>query len=70
MNKKSTPSLLASGAITEDEWNTRVDLAACYRLMAHFSMDDLIYNHISARVPGPEEHFIGRYFASIFGNMV
>lgn len=41
-----------------DEWQARVDLAACYRLIAHFGMDDLIYTHISARIPGPEEHFL------------
>ena len=50
MNKKST-NLFERGKITEEEWNTRIDLAACYRLMKHFEMDDLIYNHISARVP-------------------
>ena len=33
------------------EWETRVDLAACYRLVHHYGMDDLVYNHISARVP-------------------
>ncbi|MDH2237234.1 class II aldolase/adducin family protein [Pigmentiphaga sp. GD03639] len=42
----------------EAEWATRVDLAACYRLVAHFRMDDLIYNHISARVPGAHGHFL------------
>ena len=36
----------------------RVDLAACYRLIAHYDMDDLFATHISARVPGPEEHFL------------
>ena len=34
------------------EWQTRVDLAACYRLTAHFGFDDVIWNHISARLPG------------------
>ena len=36
----------------------RVDLAACYRLVHHYGMDDLVYNHISARVPGEEGHFL------------
>ena len=36
----------------------RVDLAACYRLIAHYDMDDLFATHISARVPGPQEHFL------------
>lgn len=41
-----------------EEWDTRVSLAACYRLFAHFRMTDLIYNHISARVPGHEGQFL------------
>ena len=35
-----------------EEWDTRVQLAACYRLVSHFGMSDLIYNHITARIPG------------------
>ena len=44
--------------VSREEWQTRVDLAACYRLVHHFGMDDLVYNHISARVPGEEGHFL------------
>jgi ribulose-5-phosphate 4-epimerase/fuculose-1-phosphate aldolase len=44
--------------VSREEWDTRVDLAACYRLVHHFAMDDLVYNHISARVPGEEGHFL------------
>ncbi len=40
------------------EWATRVELAACYRLAAHFGMTDLIYTHITARVPGEEGRFL------------
>ena len=43
---------------TGEEWQLRRDLAACYRLIAHFRMTDLIFNHISARVPGTEGHFL------------
>lgn len=43
---------------SSEEWQTRVDLAACYRLVAHFGMDDSIYTHISARVPGRHDHFL------------
>ncbi len=43
---------------TAEEWDARVNLAACYRLAAHYRMTDLIYTHISARVPGPEHHFL------------
>ena len=38
--------------ISDAEWAVRVDLAACYRLIALFGMSDLIYNHITARIPG------------------
>jgi ribulose-5-phosphate 4-epimerase/fuculose-1-phosphate aldolase len=44
--------------VSREEWETRVNLAACYRLVHHFGMDDLVYNHISARVPGEEGHFL------------
>jgi ribulose-5-phosphate 4-epimerase/fuculose-1-phosphate aldolase len=40
------------------EWALRVDLAAAYRLIAHFGWDDLVFTHISARIPGPEHHFL------------
>jgi len=50
------PSLRAR--VSEAEWALRVDLAACYRLVAHYGMSDLVYNHISARVPGEEEQFL------------
>src|SRR3989440_9809224 len=44
--------------VSREEWATRVDLAACYRLVHHYGMDDLVYNHISARVPGEEGPFL------------
>ncbi|WP_454737949.1 class II aldolase/adducin family protein [Cupriavidus necator] len=40
------------------EWQTRVDLAACYRLVALYGMSDLIYNHITARIPGTPDHLL------------
>jgi len=46
------------GKVSAQEWQARVDLAACYRLVAHFGMNDLIYNHATARVPGEEGHFL------------
>jgi ribulose-5-phosphate 4-epimerase/fuculose-1-phosphate aldolase len=46
------------GRVSNEEWQARVDLAACYRLVHHYRMDDLVYNHISARVPGEEGHFL------------
>jgi len=44
--------------VSPEEWQIRVDLAAAYRLVAHFGWDDLIFTHLSARVPGPEHHFL------------
>jgi len=52
--------------VSDAEWQTRVDLAACYRLVAHFRMTDLIYTHISARVPGPEHHFLINAYGLMF----
>lgn len=43
---------------TVSEWETRVNLAACYRLIALFGMSDLIYNHITARIPGTPDHLL------------
>ena len=44
--------------VSEAEWQARVDLAALYRLVALHGWDDMIFTHISARVPGPEHHFL------------
>ena len=44
--------------VTPEEWEQRVALAAAYRLVAHFRWDDLVFTHLSARVPGPEHHFL------------
>src|SRR5579863_9857377 len=41
-----------------DEWEARVDLAAVYRLVAHYGWDDVIYNHSSMRVPGEPRNFL------------
>ncbi|WP_313389782.1 class II aldolase/adducin family protein [Achromobacter aegrifaciens] len=45
-------------AMSPAESDTRIQLAACYRLVSHFGMSDLIYNHITARIPGPEGHLL------------
>jgi ribulose-5-phosphate 4-epimerase/fuculose-1-phosphate aldolase len=52
----TTPDMKSK--VSEVEWRLRVDLAACYRLVAHYHWDDLIFTHISARLPGPEHHFL------------
>jgi ribulose-5-phosphate 4-epimerase/fuculose-1-phosphate aldolase len=46
------------GKVGPAEWEARVDCACAYRLVRHFGMDDLIYNHISARIPGTEEFLL------------
>ena len=47
--------------VSAAEWEARVDCACAYRLVRHFGMDDLIYNHISARVPGTEEFLLNPF---------
>ncbi|HYG56378.1 MAG TPA: class II aldolase/adducin family protein, partial [Burkholderiales bacterium] len=44
--------------VSPEEWQTRVDCACAYRLVRHYGMDDMIYNHISARIPGTEEFLL------------
>src|SRR3974390_93639 len=45
-------------SVSAQEWDTRVNLAACYRLVALYGMTDLVYNHITARVPGSADHVL------------
>ena len=57
------------GKVSAEEWEARVELAALYRLVALHGWDDMIYTHISARIPGPEHHFLinpyGMFFEEI-----
>lgn len=52
--------------VSEAEWQQRVNLAACYRLVALYHWDDLIFTHISARIPGPEHHFLLNPYGMMF----
>ena len=52
--------------VSADEWQTRVDLAAAYRLVALFKWDDLVFTHISARVPGCEDQFLINPYGLMF----
>src|SRR5262245_51220037 len=52
--------------VSAEEWQARVDLAAAYRLIALFGWDDLVFTHISARVPGPEHHFLINPYGMLF----
>jgi ribulose-5-phosphate 4-epimerase/fuculose-1-phosphate aldolase len=57
------------GKASEAEWQARVDLAALYRLVALYGWDDMIYTHISARIPGPEHHFLINPYGVWFAEM-
>jgi ribulose-5-phosphate 4-epimerase/fuculose-1-phosphate aldolase len=61
--KSQIQEVAVDTSTTAAEWRTRVDLAAFYRLAAHYGLDDFIYNHISARVAGEP----GRYLVNPFG---
>ncbi len=52
--------------VSPEEWQLRVDLAACYRLVAAYGWSDLIFTHISARIPGPEHHFLINPYGMLF----
>ena len=63
-----SPSAAMRG-VSEEEWRIRCDLAALYRLVAHFRMTDFIYTHISARLPGPDHHFLINKYGVLFHEM-
>ena len=52
--------------VSAEEWQLRQDLAACYRLVALYGWSDLVFTHISARVPGPEHHFLINPYGLMF----
>jgi ribulose-5-phosphate 4-epimerase/fuculose-1-phosphate aldolase len=52
--------------VSPEEWQARVDLAAAYRLVALYGWDDLIFTHLSARVPGPDHHFLLNPYGMMF----
>jgi ribulose-5-phosphate 4-epimerase/fuculose-1-phosphate aldolase len=62
------PALIRStkGQVGAEEWAARTDLAAAYRAVAMFGWDDLVFTHISARVPGPEHHFLINPYGMMF----
>jgi ribulose-5-phosphate 4-epimerase/fuculose-1-phosphate aldolase len=55
--------------VSKEEWDTRVNLAACYRLMAEFGMVEMVANHISARVPGTENEFLINPYGMLYEEM-
>src|SRR5690348_18512689 len=67
MNVATAPT--RPSGISAEEWTIRCDLAALYRLIAYHRMTDLIYTHISARLPGPEHHFLINQYGVNFHEM-
>ncbi|MBK8173219.1 MAG: class II aldolase/adducin family protein [Sandaracinaceae bacterium] len=61
---KPTPNTMSAA-----EKQARIDLAACYRLVAHYGWDDMIFTHISARIPGAEHHFLINPFGMLFSEI-
>ncbi|MEM7100233.1 MAG: class II aldolase/adducin family protein [Pseudomonadota bacterium] len=55
--------------VSPQEWQTRQDLAAAYRMVAHYGWDDMVFTHLSARVPGPDEHFLLNPFGFLFNEV-
>src|SRR5216684_9342880 len=66
MSRIDTTAAQPANGIDPAEWEVRVDLAACYRLVDLYGMCDLHLNHISARVPGKEEHFLINPFGMMY----
>jgi len=62
--KLAIPSL--QDRVSPEEWQTRVDLAACYRLVANFGWSDLVFTHITARVPREEDRFLINPYGMMF----
>lgn len=62
----NAPLSLKPSGMDESEWDARISLAACYRMVAKLGMDDLIYNHISVRVPGHEDQFLINPYGLLF----
>src|SRR5438309_7986664 len=62
----SPKTITIPGQVSDAEWQARIDLAAAYRLVARYGWDDLIFTHISARVPGGEHHFLLNPYGMMF----
>lgn len=62
----NAPEKSIRSQVSEVEWQLRVDLAACYRLVALHGWDDLVFTHISVRIPGPEHHFLINPYGMMF----
>jgi ribulose-5-phosphate 4-epimerase/fuculose-1-phosphate aldolase len=66
MNASPTNTMDVKSSVSSAEWSLRVSLAASYRLAAMYGWDDLVFTHISARIPGPEHHFLINPYGMMF----
>ena len=66
MNAKALGIRSLRDTVSPDEWAVRVDLAACYRLVAHYGWEDLVFTHITARVPRTEDQFLINPYGMFF----
>ena len=64
MDTLTIPSVQAK--VSADEWQTRIDLAACYRLVAHYGWADLVFTHITAKIPGVDNQFLINPYGMMF----
>ena len=55
--------------VSAEEWQTRLDLAACYRLVALYGWDDLVFTHITAKIPGAENEFLINPYGMMFAEI-
>lgn len=67
--KSNAQTLKKTEQFGEKEWEARVNLAACYRLVDHYNMCDMIYNHISLRVPGEDGSFLINPFGLMYADI-
>jgi len=61
-----TKNKLLKDQVSDEEWQARVELAACYRAIALYGWDDLVFTHVSARVPGGDHHFLINAYGMMF----
>jgi ribulose-5-phosphate 4-epimerase/fuculose-1-phosphate aldolase len=66
MRSTTTTTSAVRAGVSAEEWKVRVNLAAAYRLVALYGWDDLVFTHISARVPGSEHHFLINPYGMMF----
>jgi len=66
MNALAEPLPSLRDKVSPEEWAVRVDLAACYRLVAHYGWEDLVFTHITARVPGAADQFLINPYGMFF----